>query len=130
MICAQRLLPFTKQLVLLALFDVLDAEHSVYEKTADGGIRARVTVYGNPSGFAFAVCDAPPATALTVDIPEPWQGLTPQGQRRAVQYLADRVEQLLENELNMGTAWSRETTGRDPAAPAPRPQQEDNHETM
>lgn len=101
MVSVQRLLPFTKQLVLYALYDVLDAEESAYEKTDTGCIRARVTVYGNPSGFVMTVSDAPPATVLTVDIPDPCLGLSRQGQRRSVQYLADRVEQLLENELTI-----------------------------
>lgn len=101
MISVQRILPFTKQLVLYALYDVLDSEQSEYEKTATGCICARVTVYGNPSGFVLSVSDAPPATVLTVDIPDPCQGLSRQGQRRSVQYLADKVEQLLENELQI-----------------------------
>lgn len=101
MISVQRFLPFTKQIVLYALYDVLDSEQSAYEKTAAGCIRARVTVYGNPSGFVVSVADAPPATVLTVDIAEPCPGLSAQGQRRSVQYLADKVEQLLENELKI-----------------------------
>lgn len=101
MVSVQRFLPFTKQLVLYALYDVLDSEQSAYEKTATGCLRARVTVYGNTSGFVLSVTDAPPATVLTVDISEPCRGLSIQGQRRSVQYLADKVEQLLENELRI-----------------------------
>ena len=36
-----------------------------------------------------------------VQISAPCQGLSVQGQRRAADYLADRVEQLLENELKL-----------------------------
>ena len=77
MISVQRILPYTKQLVLYALYDVLDSEESEYDKAENGRIAAKVTVYGNRSGFAV------------------------QGQRRAADYLADRVEQLLENELKL-----------------------------
>ena len=104
MISVQRILPYTKQLVLYALYDVLDSEESEYDKAENGGIAAKVTVYGNKSGFTLSVSEQPPATVLTVQtvqISAPCQGLSVQGQRRAVDYLADRVEQLLENELKI-----------------------------
>ena len=62
---------------------------------------AKVTVYGNQSGFELSVSEELPATVLTVQISAPCQGLSVQGQQRAVDYLADRVEQLLENELKL-----------------------------
>ena len=97
----QRILPYTKQLVLYALYDVLDSEESEYDKAKNGRIAAKVTVYGNRSGFELSVSEELPATVLTVQISAPCQGLSVQGQRRAVDYLADRVEQLLENELKL-----------------------------
>ena len=45
--------------------------------------------------------EQPPATVLTVEISAPCEGLSRQGEQRAVDYLADRVEQLLENELKI-----------------------------
>ena len=96
---AQRLLPYTRQLVLYALYDVLDAEACAYERGADGWITAQVTVYGNRSGFVLSVSEEPPVTVLTVQVREPCPGLSRQGQQRAADYLADRVEQQLENEL-------------------------------
>ena len=101
MISVQRILPYTKQLVLYALYDVLDSEESEYDKAENGGIAAEVTVYGNRSGFTRSVSEQPPVTVLTVQISAPCQGLSVQGQRRAVDYLAGRVEQLLENELKI-----------------------------
>ncbi|MFQ7108142.1 MAG: hypothetical protein ACLRQ4_23615 [Neglectibacter timonensis] len=97
----QRILPYTKQLVLYALYDVLDSEESEYDKQESGCIAAKVTVYGNKSGFTLSVSEQPPVTVLTVQISAPCQGLSVQGQRRAADYLADRVEQLLENELKI-----------------------------
>lgn len=97
----QRFLPYTKQLVLYALYDVLDAEESEYDKAEDGEIAARATVYGNRSGFLLSVSEVPPVTVLTVRISDPCEGLSGQGQLRAADYLADRVEQLLENELKL-----------------------------
>ena len=97
----QRILPYTKQLVLYALYDVLDSEESEYDKAENGCIAAGITVYGNKSGFMLSVSEHPPVTVLTVQISDPCQGLSVQGQRRAADYLADRVEQLLENELKL-----------------------------
>ena len=101
MISVQRILPYTKQLVLYALYDVLDSEESEYDKAENGGIAAEVTVYGNRSGFTLSVSEQPSATVLTVEISDPCEGLSRQGEQRAVDYLADRVEQLLENELKI-----------------------------
>ena len=94
----QRILPYTKQLVLYALYDVLDSEESEYDKAENGGIAAKVTVYGNQSGFELSVSEELPAT---VEISDPCDELSRQGEQRAVDYLADRVEQLLENELKI-----------------------------
>ena len=101
MISVQRILPYTKQLVLYALYDVLYSEESEYDKAENGRIAAKVTVYGNQSGFELSVSEELPATVLMVQISAPCQGLSVQGQRRAADYLADRVEQLLENELKL-----------------------------
>ena len=101
MTSVRRILPYTKQLVLYALYDVLDSEESKYDKRENGEITAEVTVYGNRSGFAMSVSEHPPITVLTVEISAPCEGLSRQGEQRAVDYLADRVEQLLENELKL-----------------------------
>lgn len=97
----RRILPYTRQLVFYALYDVLDSEDSVYEKESGGCIDADVTVFGNKSGFEIAVSEEPPDTVLTVSVKAPREGLSEQGQQRAADYLADSVEQLLENELKL-----------------------------
>ena len=97
----QRILPYTRQVVLYALYDVLDSEESDYDKAENGCIAAQVTVYGNRSGFALSVSAAPPVTVLTVQMSDPCQGLSELGKLRAADYLADRVEQQLENELKL-----------------------------
>lgn len=75
---AYRLLPYTRQLVKLAVYDVLKQEGCL--------------------GF---VRDGPAGTELSVPITQSRPGLSPEGQRRAENYLADRVEQLMENELRL-----------------------------
>ena len=101
MVLTQRILPYTKQLVLLALYDVLDQEKSEYRRDTDGNILAGVTVYENYSEFSFTVSEDMPATNLSVDVVSPGIGFSERGMQRAANYLADRVEQLLENELKI-----------------------------
>ena len=100
---ACRLLPYSRHLVSLAVCDVLEQEGCLdfVREGAGGAVLAHITVYGNPGRFSIAVRDGPAGTELAVSITEPRPGLSPEGQRRAENYLADRVEQLLENELQL-----------------------------
>ncbi len=107
----QRILPYTRQLVLMALYDVLDQEKSEYHKDTGGDILAGVTVYGNYSEFSFTVSEDIPATNLSVAVVSPGTGLSEQGKQRAANYMADRVEQLLENELKIKDLIMKETKG-------------------
>lgn len=107
----QRILPYTRQLVLMALYDVLDQEKSEYHKDTGGDILAGVTVYGNYSEFSFTVSEDIPATNLSVAVVSPGTGLSEQGKQRAANYMADRVEQLLENELKIKNLIAKQTKG-------------------
>lgn len=100
---ACRLLPYARHLVKLAVCDVLEQEGCLdfVRDGADGAILAQVTVYDNPGQFSIAVRDGPAGTELSVSITAPRPGLSPEGRRRAENYLADRVEQLMENELRL-----------------------------
>ena len=100
---ACRLLPYSRHLVSLAVCDVLEQEGCLdfVREGAGGAVLAHITVYGNPGRFSIAVRDGPAGTELAVSITEPRPGLSPEGRRRAENYLADRVEQLLENELQL-----------------------------
>lgn len=98
-----RMLPYARQLVKLAVCDVLEQEGCLdfVREEPDGTVVADVTVYDNPGQFSIAVRDGPAGTELSVSITAPRPGLSPEGERRAENYLADRVEQLLENELRL-----------------------------
>ena len=98
-----RLLPYAQHLVRLAVCDVLEQEGCLdfVREGAGGAVLAHVTVYGNPGRFSIAVRDGPAGTELAVSITEPRPGLSPEGRRRAENYLADRVAQLMENELQL-----------------------------
>ena len=100
---AHRLLPYARHLVKLAVCDVLEQEGCLdfVREGAGGAVLAHITVYGNPGRFSIAVRDGPAGTELSVSITEPRPGLSPEGRRRAENYLADRVAQLMENELQL-----------------------------
>ena len=89
----------------------LDQEKSEYRKGTGGDILAGVTVYGNYSEFSFTVSEDMPATKLSVAVVSPGIGLSEEGKQRAVTYLADRVEQLLENELKIKNLIMKEIKG-------------------
>ena len=94
-------LPYPRQLIRLAVCDVLEQEGCLdFVRDEPGGaILADVTVYGNPGRFSIAVQDRAAGTELSVSIMEPKPGLSPEGQRRAETYLAHRILQLVENTL-------------------------------
>ena len=66
-----------------------------------GAILADVMLYDNHGQFSIAVRDGLVGIELSRTITEPRPGLFPEGERRAENYLANRVEQLLENELRL-----------------------------
>ncbi len=109
----RRILPYTKQLVTFALYDVIEQERGEYQKDGqDGGITADLLVYGNQIGFTVHVREQPPATELTVSVTKPCEGLSEQGKQRAAAYLADRVAQLLENELKINALLKEKQGGQ------------------
>ena len=92
------LLPYNRQYVIFAVYEVLDKNGSEYEKTDASTILAEMSVYGNLSRFSVSVNEQETGTELTVTI-HPCQGLSDTGIRRATTAIADSISQHLENEL-------------------------------
>ena len=92
------LLPYNRQYVIFAVYEVLDKNGSEYEKT-DATILAEMSVYGNLSRFSVSVNEQETGTELTVTMIHPCQGLSDTGIRRATTAIADSISQHLENEL-------------------------------
>ena len=93
-------LPDAKQLVFMALFDILEQENSSYKKDSEKeSVLADILVYGNISGFHIHIRERPFATEMEVSVVKPFHGLSMKGQQRAAHYIVDSVEQMLENEL-------------------------------
>ena len=95
------LLPYNRQYVIFAVYEVLDKNGAEYEKTDASTILAEMSVYGNLSRFSVSVNEKETGTELTVTMIHPCDGLSDAGIRRATTAIADSVSQHLENELEI-----------------------------
>lgn len=95
------LLPYNRQYVIFAVYEVLDKNGAEYEKTDASTVLAKMSVYGNLSRFSVCVNEREAGTELTVTMVHPCEGLSDAGIRRATTAIADSVSQHLENELEI-----------------------------
>ena len=95
------LLPYNRQYVIFAVYEVLDKNGAEYEKTDASTILAEMSVYGNLSRFSVSVNEQKTGTELTVTMIHPCDGLSDAGIWRATTAIADSVSQHLENELEI-----------------------------
>lgn len=95
------LLPYNRQYVIFAVYEVLDKNGAEYEKTDASTVLAEMSVYGNLSRFSVCVNEREAGTELTVTMVHPCEGLSDAGIRRATTAIADSVSQHLENELEI-----------------------------
>lgn len=97
--CTKRNLPYVRQYVIVAVYDILDKDGVQYKKTDASTIVAEMSVYGNKSVFSISVSEQIAGTELIVSVIQPYEGLSEQGMERAVTAVADRISQYLENEM-------------------------------
>ena len=95
------LLPYNRQYVIFAVYEVLDKNGAEYEKTDASTILAEMSVYVNLSRFSVCVNEREAGTELTVTMIHPCEGLSDTGIRRATTAIADSISQHLENELEI-----------------------------
>ena len=93
------ILPYNRQYVIFAVYEVLDKNGAEYEKTDASTILAEMSVYGNLSRFSVSVNEQETGTELTVTMVHPCEGLSASGVQRSVTTVADSISQHLENEL-------------------------------
>ena len=93
------ILPYNRQYVIFAVYEVLDKNGAEYEKTDASTILAEMSVYGNLSRFSVSVNEQETGTELTVTMVNPCEGLSASGVQRSVTAVADSISQHLENEL-------------------------------
>lgn len=101
----KRVLPYNRQYVLLAVYEVLDKNNAEYEKADASTIAAEIAVYGNLSRFSISVKEQEGETELRVTMARPCEGLSEAGIRRAITAVTDSVAQHLENELVIGKSY-------------------------
>lgn len=95
------MLPYNRQYVIFAVYEVLDKNGAEYEKTDASTVLAEMSVYGNLSSFSISVDEQETGTELTVTMIHHCDGLSDAGIRRATAAIADSVSQHLENELEI-----------------------------
>ena len=105
----QRTLPYVRQYVIVAIYEVLEQEGVPYEKTDASTIISEIPVYGNKSVFSISVSEQAEGTRLLVAMARPYTGLSEDGIRRAITAVADRISQYLENETVLVNASSKKS---------------------
>lgn len=106
----KRILPYVRQYVIVAVYDVLDQDGVQYKQNDSSTIAAEMSVYGNKSVFSISVSEQVSGTELTVSMVHPCTGLSVQGVQRAVTAVADRIAQYLENEMVLNSCFSENST--------------------
>ena len=94
----QRTLPYVRQYVVVAIYEVLEQYGVSYEKTDSSTVISEIPVYGNKSVFSISVSEQAEGTQMLVTMVRPCTGLSEDGVQRAVTAVADRISQYLENE--------------------------------
>ena len=100
----QRTLPYVRQYVVVAIYEVLEQYGVSYEKTDSSTVISEIPVYGNKSVFSFSVSEQTDGTQLLVTMMRPYTGLSDDGIERAITAVADQIAQYLENETVLAKA--------------------------
>ena len=100
----QRTLPYVRQYVVVAIYEVLEQYGVSYEKTDSSTVISELPVYGNKSVFSISVSEQTDGTQLLVTMMRPYTGLSDDGIERAITAVADQIAQYLENETVLAKA--------------------------
>lgn len=100
----QRTLPYVRQYVVVAIYEVLEQYGVSYEKTDSSTVISEIPIYGNKSVFSISVSEQTDGTQLLVTMMRPYTGLSDDGIERAITAVADQIAQYLENETVLAKA--------------------------
>ena len=100
----QRTLPYVRQYVVVAIYEVLEQYGVSYEKTDSSTVISEIPVYGNKSVFSISVSEQTDGTQLLVTMMRPYTGLSDDGIERAITAVANQIAQYLENETVLAKA--------------------------
>ena len=81
-----------RRVVVFAVFDIIDKMGGEYEQSMAGDIKAKVTVLGKTSEYAFAVTEVTAETSvLHISLLQTMERLTEEEKQLAIHYLMDSV---------------------------------------
>ncbi|MCI6465281.1 MAG: hypothetical protein SO044_01225 [Agathobaculum sp.] len=100
----QRTLPYVRQYVVVAIYEVLEQYGVSYEKTDSSTVISEIPIYGNKSVVSISVSEQTDGTQLFVTMMRPYTGLSDDGIERAITAVADQIAQYLENETVLAKA--------------------------
>lgn len=110
----QRMLPYGRQYVIVAIYEVLEQDGVRYEKADASTIVSEISVYGNKSVFSISVIEQADGTELLVSMIHPYTDLSAEGIQRAITAVADRISQYLENETVLTNVLPRRSKPHEP----------------
>lgn len=97
----KRSYPYPRQLLLNGVYDLTEGTGGKIQKLAEEGeILGEREVYGNKSTFLFALSGTEDSCTLQIGVYSPAPGLSSAGELRALNFLFDSLDQLIENELH------------------------------
>ena len=100
----QRTLPYVRQYVVVAIYEVLEQYGVSYEKTDSSTVISEIPIYGNKSVFSISVSEQTDGTQLFVTMMSPFTGLYDDGIEKAITAVANQIAQYLENETVLAKA--------------------------
>lgn len=81
-----------RRMVIFAVFDIIDKMGGEYEQSMVGDIKAKMTVLGKTSEYAFAVTEVTSETSiLHISLLQTMDLLTEEEKQLAIHYLLDSV---------------------------------------
>lgn len=96
----KRAYPYSNHLVLNGVYDLTDGVGGSASRLKDqSAVLGRREVFGKESVFLFQVSGDEKSCMLQIGVYEPAPGLSKSGELRALSFLFDSLDQLIENEL-------------------------------
>ncbi len=101
MVSVEMTYPFGRQLLRAGIYDIIDRlkGQAEYGGEDSGKIIRALTVFERASVFAFEMSPAEGGSRLVIELVKTAAGLSDNGQERALRFMADSLDQHIENSL-------------------------------
>ena len=95
----KRSYPYPPQLLLGGVYDLTEgAGGKIRKLPQEGAILGEREIHGKKSVFLFSLSGSGSSCTLQISVYQPAPGLSPAGELRALNFLFDSLDQLIENE--------------------------------